>query len=85
MAGIPLLDPVEDMKIKGEDMAKTVQRTAVLEERLKAHSLHGDVDLESLMALADRKEQVRFVTGRAPDSRRTTPHPHRCTSTHASY
>jgi ATP-dependent RNA helicase DOB1 len=68
VVGIPLLDPVEDMKIKGEDMTKTVQRTAVLEERLKTHSLHGDVDLESLMALADRKEQVCCVTGRAPGS-----------------
>jgi ATP-dependent RNA helicase DOB1 len=59
-AGIPLLDPVEDMKIKSEEMTKTIQRTAILEERLKGHALHADADLESLMALASRKEEVSF-------------------------
>ncbi len=57
-SGIPVLDPVEDMKIKSDDMVKTAQRVVVLEERMVAHSLHKHPQLESLMALATKKQEA---------------------------
>ncbi len=56
--GVPLLDPVEDMKIKSKDLEKTVRKVEILEQRLYAHPLHTSEECASVMALCARKEQV---------------------------
>jgi ATP-dependent RNA helicase DOB1 len=40
--GIPLLDPVKDMKVKSDDYKKLVEREEALKERLASHSLSAD-------------------------------------------
>ncbi len=40
--GIPLLDPVKDMKVKSDDYKKLLEREQALKERLASHSLSAD-------------------------------------------
>ena len=42
--GVPLLDPVKDMKVKSEDFKKLTGRSHALKERLNSHSLTADYD-----------------------------------------
>jgi hypothetical protein len=58
LAGIPAMDPVEDMKIKHEDLQKTVERIAILEARVANHTIAQDPQLESLFALCNKKFDV---------------------------
>ena len=58
LPGLPLLDPIEDMKVKGDDFAKTVQKIEILEKKLLTHSMSNDPDLESFYALCNKKFEV---------------------------
>ena len=42
--GVPLLDPVKDMKVKSEDFKKLTGRSQALKDRLNSHSLTSDYD-----------------------------------------
>lgn len=46
--GLPLLDPIEDMNIKDEALAKLVRKIETLEQRLYTHPLHKDPNIEQL-------------------------------------
>jgi len=56
--GVPLLDPVEDMKIKEADFEETVRKIEVLEQRLFKHPLHDDPKLEGLYELCEKKNTL---------------------------
>ncbi|KAJ3183867.1 ATP-dependent RNA helicase mtr4 [Geranomyces variabilis] len=47
--GVPLLDPVEDMKITDAGFKKMISRIETLETKLFAHPLHTDPELSSLV------------------------------------
>ncbi|KAJ3174201.1 ATP-dependent RNA helicase mtr4 [Geranomyces variabilis] len=47
--GVPLLDPVEDMKITDAGFKRLISRIETLETRLFAHPLHTDPELSSLV------------------------------------
>ncbi|TPX62596.1 hypothetical protein PhCBS80983_g00405 [Powellomyces hirtus] len=53
--GVPLLDPVEDMKITDEGFKKLISRIEVLEERLFSHALHNSSELPELIELFENK------------------------------
>ena len=55
--GLPLLDPVEDMNIKDENLKKIVRKIEALEHRLYSHSLHKDKEMEALYALCHQKTE----------------------------
>lgn len=54
--GVPLLDPIVDMKIKDPVFLDIVKRITSFEERLYSHSLHNHSDLISLHEMFTRKE-----------------------------
>ena len=56
--GLPLLDPIEDMKIVDDEFAKTVKRIETLELSLKAHDMSKDPEIDTLYALCQRKTEV---------------------------
>ncbi|KAI8919548.1 rRNA-processing arch domain-containing protein [Entophlyctis helioformis] len=56
--GIPLLDPIKDMKIEDEAFQKLVKKIHVLEPRLFSHALHKDARLPELYAQFDSKMQL---------------------------
>ena len=49
--GLPLLDPVKDLKIKSSEFEKLLGRAAALKERLAAHKLTTEVNEEDRAAL----------------------------------
>ena len=55
--GLPLLDPVEDMNIKDENLKKIVRKIEALESRLYSHPLHKDKELETVYDLCHKKVQ----------------------------
>eukprot|EP00795_Rhopilema_esculentum_P004965 gene4965-21311_t len=56
--GLPVLDPIEDMNIKDEQLKKIVNKIEVLEHRLYNHPLHKDPDLERLYNLCAKKANI---------------------------
>ncbi|XP_065657387.1 exosome RNA helicase MTR4 isoform X2 [Hydra vulgaris] len=56
--GVPLLDPIEDMNIKDEELKKIVRKIEALESRLYSHALHKDKDLETVYNLCQKKAAV---------------------------
>lgn len=57
--GVPLLDPVKDMKITEEAFATLMQRAGTLTDRLASHSIHDDY------TPAQRDEMLRSYTYRS--------------------
>ena len=55
---MPVLDPIEDMNIKDEQLKKIVNKIEVLEHRLYNHPLHKDPDLERLYNLCAKKANI---------------------------
>ena len=56
--GIPLLDPIKDMNIKDQVFQDIVKRIESYEERLYAHPLHKDPDLDHLYSVYLKKLEV---------------------------
>ena len=56
--GLPLLDPVEDMNIKDEQLKKVVRKIEALEHRMHTHPMHKDAELESLYNLCSKKAKI---------------------------
>ena len=53
--GLPLLDPIEDMNIKDDNLKKIVRKIESLENRLYSHPLHKDKELETVYNLCQKK------------------------------
>eukprot|EP00111_Clytia_hemisphaerica_P011285 TCONS_00033042-protein len=53
--GLPLLDPIEDMNIKDDELKKIVRKIEALEHRLYSHPLHKDKDMQNLYTLCQQK------------------------------
>ncbi|PWN35989.1 putative MTR4-involved in nucleocytoplasmic transport of mRNA [Meira miltonrushii] len=56
--GIPLLDPVKDMKITDDDFKSLLGKIAILEERLSQTALYGSKDLPALYEAYKSKEDA---------------------------
>lgn len=56
--GIPLLNPITDMHIKDNIFEDVVKKIAAFEERLYAHPLHEDPELDELYTMYEKKYQV---------------------------
>jgi ATP-dependent RNA helicase DOB1 len=59
--GIPLLNPVTDMNIKDHVFQDVVKRIETYEERLYAHPLHKDPELDTLYTLYSKKLEVSIA------------------------
>eukprot|EP00300_Choanocystis_sp_HF-7_P014133 c18578_g1_i2.p1 GENE.c18578_g1_i2~~c18578_g1_i2.p1 ORF type:complete len:1024 (+),score=274.98 c18578_g1_i2:41-3073(+) len=57
--GVPLLDPIEDMKITDKDFKSTVRKIESLEDRLFSHPLFNHPTLPERFAAFDRKAQLQ--------------------------
>lgn len=56
--GVPLLDPVEDMKIRESGFKDVVRKIEAFEQRLYSHPLHNDPQLETLYTSYIKKVQI---------------------------
>lgn len=56
--GVPLLDPVEDMKIKDQEFEDIVRRIETLEHRLYKHPVHEEENITEVQELCDKKNQL---------------------------
>lgn len=56
--GVPLLNPITDMHIKDTVFEDIVKRITSFEERLYAHPLHDDDNLDELYSLYAKKNEV---------------------------
>ena len=56
--GYPLLDPIEDMNIKDDQLKKIVRKIEALEHRMYNHPMHKDPELEQLYDLCAKKANV---------------------------
>jgi len=54
-AGVPMLDPVDDLKIKDEEFLKLMRKHESLEDRLQAHPLHSAPDLAKQTAKHEQR------------------------------
>lgn len=70
--GIPLLDPVKDMKITDDDFKSLLGKIAILEERLSQSALYGSKDLpalyEAYKAKEDANEKVNSLKKRLDEA-----------------
>ena len=58
--GLPKLDPIEDMKIEGEQLQRTVKKIELLEKSMFSHKLDKSDKREELLALYSKKLEVIF-------------------------
>ncbi|XP_023235341.1 superkiller viralicidic activity 2-like 2 [Centruroides sculpturatus] len=56
--GVPLLDPIEDMKIKESGFKDVVRKIEAFEQRLYSHPIHNDPQLENLYSSYIKKVQI---------------------------
>lgn len=56
-----MVDPVEDMKIKGPEFAKLIRKIEIIEQKLATHPLMNNDDADSLCALCERKAKVNVI------------------------
>lgn len=62
--GVPLLDPIKDMKIKDESFAHLVEKIKILDDKLSSSPLRNDKDLPRLYsAYAKKQEAQEIVSG----------------------
>ncbi|GAK63313.1 antiviral helicase [Moesziomyces antarcticus] len=59
--GVPLLDPIKDMKIKDDAFAHLVEKIKILDEKLAASPLRTDKALPQLYAAYAQKQQAQEV------------------------
>jgi ATP-dependent RNA helicase DOB1 len=57
--GLPLLDPVKDMRINDANFVKISQKIKVLEERKVNHDLHSSIDIDERYELYATKMKVK--------------------------
>lgn len=57
-AGVPLLDPVKDMKIGDKEFKQVINKIGMFEKRLMAHPLHSHADLAGLLEQYRGKAKV---------------------------
>ena len=57
--GVPLLDPVKDMKIDGEGFKNLLSKIDLLENRLQESPLHESKDLAALYQAYQAKEEAK--------------------------
>ncbi|ORX86527.1 antiviral helicase [Anaeromyces robustus] len=53
--GIPLLDPIEDLKINDSSFDQLIKKIQILEEKLFKHPLHDSPDIKTLYEQYDKK------------------------------
>ncbi|XP_019620532.1 PREDICTED: superkiller viralicidic activity 2-like 2 isoform X2 [Branchiostoma belcheri] len=56
--GVPLLDPIEDLGIKDDQLKTTVRKIEAFEHRMYSHPLHSDQRLPELYSLVEKKAQL---------------------------
>jgi ATP-dependent RNA helicase DOB1 len=59
--GVPLLDPIKDMKIKDDAFAHLVEKIKILDEKLASSPLRTDKALPQLYAAYAKKQQAQEV------------------------
>ncbi|SPO22952.1 probable MTR4 - involved in nucleocytoplasmic transport of mRNA [Ustilago trichophora] len=59
--GVPLLDPIKDMKIKDESFAHLVEKIKILDDKLSSSPLRKDKDLPRLYAAYSKKQEAEEV------------------------
>ncbi|KIS70313.1 putative ATP-dependent RNA helicase MTR4 [Mycosarcoma maydis] len=59
--GVPLLDPIKDMKIKDESFAHLVEKIKILDDKLGSSRLRNDPDLPRLYAAYSKKQAAQQV------------------------
>ncbi|KAJ1029858.1 hypothetical protein NDA13_003097 [Ustilago tritici] len=59
--GVPLLDPIKDMKIKDESFAHLVEKIKILDDKLSSSSLRRDKDLPRLYAAYAKKQEAEEI------------------------
>ncbi|GFU46746.1 exosome RNA helicase MTR4 [Trichonephila clavipes] len=59
--GLPLLDPIEDMKIKDQGMKDVIKKIEAFTSRLNHHPLHNDPSVEEL--LEEYKKKLEIESG----------------------
>ncbi|KAL3239660.1 ATP-dependent RNA helicase MTR4 [Nakaseomyces bracarensis] len=57
-SGIPLIDPVKNMKITDDDFMKLQKKISVLEDKLEKNPLSGSVKLTELYETYDKKHSI---------------------------
>ncbi|KAJ3723458.1 rRNA-processing arch domain-containing protein [Lentinula guzmanii] len=57
--GIPLLDPVKDMRIKDDKFTALVQKIEAMEDKMYKSPLHTDSRLSELYALYNKKKELQ--------------------------
>ncbi|XP_038074593.1 exosome RNA helicase MTR4-like [Patiria miniata] len=55
---LPLLDPIEDMGIKDENLRRVVEKVEAFEERMYSHPLHKSPDLQKLYSQYEQKAKI---------------------------
>ncbi|XP_022092267.1 superkiller viralicidic activity 2-like 2 [Acanthaster planci] len=55
---LPLLDPIEDMGIKDENLRKVVEKIEAFEERMYSHPLHKSPDVQKLYSQYEQKAKL---------------------------
>eukprot|EP00455_Lapot_gusevi_P000432 TRINITY_DN1019_c0_g2_i4.p1 TRINITY_DN1019_c0_g2~~TRINITY_DN1019_c0_g2_i4.p1 ORF type:complete len:319 (+),score=80.01 TRINITY_DN1019_c0_g2_i4:154-1110(+) len=58
--GVPLLDPIEDMKIKDESFLKLIRKVELLEDRLMSNPIVNNPNLKDLYAKYEKKTQLQL-------------------------
>lgn len=60
--GVPLLDPIKDLKVKSVDFKKLIERKSTLQTRLSEHSLTTEVDeKERQMMVLSYNKKVELI------------------------
>lgn len=59
-SGVPLLDPIVDMKIKDPSFLDIVKNITSFEERMFSHPLHSQPDLVNLYDMYSKKEVLSY-------------------------
>lgn len=59
-AGVPLLDPVKDMKIKDKNFESLLKQIQQFEQRLHQNPIHNSPDAQRLYELYERRANVGF-------------------------
>lgn len=72
--GLPLLDPIEDMKISDAQFAGLIRKIESLEDRIVSHRLHESKELESKMKLINGRLQVEEEIGKVKTEIRNCSH-----------
>ncbi|KAJ3090361.1 ATP-dependent RNA helicase mtr4 [Quaeritorhiza haematococci] len=71
--GVPLLDPIEDMGIKGDQFESLIRKIEILESKLRSNALHSSPDLPSVYEMYTTKlrllSQVKAINKQIAQAR----------------